>query len=201
MPQIALPAALSPVLATASAYPQLLASRRFVAAIRAGRRFDPRLPLALRGWCLRCATPCDGQLLLEVVLVGFGSWRRGARLLRALAAIASAAIKVALGLDPALIYADGRDLLTFESGPLPPVEPVRGGNPVRVWQGERPGGPSLPPEAPTVPDIPAVPSPAPSSPPRPIGYLTRSVSGIPSTRQPLATSHQKLAAGATRRCG
>ncbi len=158
MPQIALPAALSPVLAAASAYPQLPASRRFVAAIRAGHRFDPRLPLALRGWCLRCATPCDGQLLLIIALVGFRTmpWRRGARLLLALATIASAAIKVALGLDPALIYADGRDLLSFEGRLLRPmVEPVRIGY-TREWQAPLPAGLSSPPapEAPAAPDVP-----------------------------------------------
>jgi hypothetical protein len=163
MPQIALPAALSPVLATTSAYPQLPASRRFVAAIRAGRRFDPRLPLALRGWCLRCATPCDGQLLLIIALVGFRTmpWRRGARLVQALAALAYAAVKVGLGLAPKLIYADGRDLLTFEGGPLSPmVEPVRIGS-SRVWKGDRPGGlslrPSVDPAAPAAPDRPKLP--------------------------------------------
>ena len=127
-------------------------------------RLDPRrppasirrYPLRLRSWCMRCATPCDGQLLLDVALTGFRSWRRGTRLLQAIAAIILAAACVWLKFDPALIYADDRDLVTFEGGPLRPmVEPVRIGY-TREWQGPLPPGLSAPPapEAPAAPDVP-----------------------------------------------
>jgi hypothetical protein len=156
MPQITLPPALTPVLATATAHPELTASRRFVAAIRAGRRFNQRVPLALRRWCCRLCVPCDGQLLLEVTLTGFHSWRRGTRLLQAIAAIILAAARVWLKFDPALIYADDRDLVTFEGGPLRPmVEPVRIGTRAN-GRGPLPPGLSAPPapEAPAAPDVP-----------------------------------------------
>jgi hypothetical protein len=156
MPQIALPPQLTPVLDFVQTHPQLRASRTFIASIRAGRSFDPSLPLRLRSWCMRCATPCDGQLLLDVALTGFRSWRRGTRLLQAIAAIILAAACVWLKFDPALIYADDRDLVTFEGGPLRPmVEPVRIGY-TREWQGPLPPGLSAPPapEAPAAPDVP-----------------------------------------------
>ena len=45
----------------------------FWAAVRAGQRFDARLPLALLALCRRCQVELDGRQLLMLVLTGFAA--------------------------------------------------------------------------------------------------------------------------------
>lgn len=169
-----MPAVLAPAATTALARFELAASATFLAALRAGRPFSPRIPLRLRAWCLRWATPCEGELLLKVTLTGFRlpPRRRGQIIVRAGWAVARAIAAVLTGRAPSLIYAeDDAGLLTFEGDrrrPMPSGLDFVLGELNRVGRsGPPPEGPSggLPPVSEPAPMDPIEPSPvAPTAP-------------------------------------
>lgn len=146
----------------------------FLDCVRKGIRFSPRLPLGLRAWAHAWSTACDGALLLDIVLTGFrvSPWRRSQIVARTFARLAWAMMRVLVGRDARLIYAD-REILVLDGVPVWQwIESVGPPNLTRVvWSGA--GPPGVMPDLPTTPAPPAAPD-APAQPPWPRGtILTR----------------------------